>query len=69
MKKFYYVAVIEDNGKRGAFVYIHTEGSCLMARIRGLTLSHLYPYETKKKAQEVADEWNNCARKEGKNLY
>ena len=69
MKNLYYVAVIEDNGKEGAFVYTHIEGSCLMTGIRGLALSHLYPYETKKKAQEVVDEWNNCARRDGKNLY
>ena len=69
MKNFYYVAVIEDNGKREAYVYTCTEAGCLMTGIRGLALSHLYPYETKKKAEEVADEWNYCTRKEGKNLY
>lgn len=29
----------------------------------------LYPFETKKKAEEVAKDWNETAKSEGKNLW
>lgn len=80
MKRFYYAVTVDYTGdkhyynpgedqskeKYYAFVESATETDNLLSRFNmwGNVL-HVTPFETKKRAQEIVDFWNECYKKNG----
>lgn len=70
MKHFYLDIQIEENGKQLAYAHSVTENENLLSvlnRIKGVKAAYLC--QTRKQAQELAEVWNDCARKNGAHLF
>ena len=66
MKHFYLAVQIEENGKWFACDQAVAENENLLSvlnRIKGVKAANLC--QTRKQAQELAEVWNDCARKNG----
>ena len=70
MKNFYYAATREQNGKNYAFVIKASAGDNLLsvfARYGENLAVNACP--TKKEAEELADFWNECYKKNGTSIW
>ena len=70
MNYFYYVATEEKNGKYNAFVIRTSESGNLMSIFRMYgNLKYVNPCKTMKKADELANAWNDGFIKNGTYLF
>ena len=72
MKKIYFVMMKEKDGKQYSYVQdYHTCSPNLASAFRGISdLLIAMPCESKKQAEEIADNWNATAKADGRfSLY
>ena len=69
MKHFYVAVQIEENGKYYAYAIKTSEAGNLISQlqIKGITSANIF--ETKKRAGEVVNAWNNGYKANGKYLF
>lgn len=70
MKHFYLAVQIEENGKGFACDYTVAENENLLSVLAGIKGAKAVNIcQTRKQAREIAEFWNDCARKNGVYLF
>lgn len=69
MKNFYFVVIIKENGKYLNYVEKATDSDNLLSKFKIKNCVGVNIFPTKKKAEEIADFWNDCAKKNGNFMY
>ena len=69
MKNFYYVVMEEIDGKNCAYVDKVSGSTNICGRWEASQFSFVQPCESKKQAEEIAEKWNNCFKKNGTYLF
>lgn len=69
MKHFYYVVEEESNGKYYAYVDKVHKNVNICGRWKPTFVNFVHQCETKKKAEELANYWNECYKANGTYMF